>query len=823
MSPTERTFPVKTPLHDAWTLRPLEGPLPADLADLGSRPVPATVPGCVHTDLLAADLIPDPYLDENERLLEWIGHTSWRYSTTFRAAAAAQGERVDLDFEGLDTVATVSLNGTVLGSTANMHRSHRFDVRGVLVDGDNEMTVDFAAQTDATEQASQDLGPRPHVNRYPFNGIRKMACNFGWDWGPELVTAGIWRPVTLHRWTTARLAAVRPLVGVDGTTGTVEVHVDVELASGGYPVRVAADIAGQEAEAEVGPDGTAVLRLEVTDASLWWPRGHGQQPLYPVRVRLLADDAELETWERRVGFRTVTLDTTPDATGTPFTFVVNGKPILVRGANWIPDDCFPSRIDRARYERSIANATDSGMNLLRVWGGGIYESEDFYEICDRDGLMVWQDFLFACAAYAEEEPLRGEVVAEAREAVTRLTPHPSLVLWNGCNENIWGHEDWGWKETLADLTWGMGYYTEVLPAIVAELDPARPYSAGSPWSLDTSRHPNDPDHGTMHIWDVWNQVDYTVYRDYVPRLASEFGYQGPPAWSTLTRAVHDQPLRPDSPGVLLHQKAEDGNAKLTRGLEPHLAVPHDMEDWHWAMSMHQARAVAFGVEHFRSWAPRCAGTIVWQLNDCWPVTSWAAVDGDGRRKPLWYALKHVYADRLLTVQPREGALAVVAVNDSDQPWTGSLAATRTALDGSVLAKETLALEVAARSTTALELPAALTAAGDTAAEVLVVDGAGARALWFFAEDKDLALAAGLEARAERTDDGYAVHVTARSLQRDVTVLADKVDPAAVVDDAVVTVLAGEAATFRIRSSVDVDPQVFLAPAVLRSTNQLVGG
>jgi beta-mannosidase len=540
-------------------------------------------------------------------------------------------------------------------------------------------------------------------------------------------------------------------------------------------------------------------------------------------VRLLADDAELEVWERQVGFRTVTLDTTPDAAGTPFTFVVNGKPILVRGANWIPDDCFPSRIDRARYERSIANATDSGMNLLRVWGGGIYESEDFYEICDRDGLMVWQDFLFACAAYAEEEPLRGEVVAEAREAVTRLTAHPSLVLWNGCNENIWGHEDWGWKETLGGLTWGMGYYTEVLPAIVAELDPARPYSAGSPWSLDTSRHPNDPDHGTMHIWDVWNQVDYTVYRDYVPRLASEFGYQGPPAWSTLTRAVHDAPLRPDSPGVLLHQKAEDGNAKLTSGLETHLAVPEDMEDWHWAMSMHQARAVAFGVEHFRSWAPRCAGTIVWQLNDCWPVTSWAAVDGDGRRKPLWYALKHVYADRLLTVQPRDGALAVVAVNDSDQPWTGSLAATRTTLDGSVLAKESLTLEVAARAITTLELPSALTTAGNAAAEVLVVDGAATRALWFFAEDKDLALSSGLEARAERTGDGYAVHVTAHSLQRDVTVLADKVDPAAVVDDALVTVLAGETATFRIRSSADVDPQAFLTPSVLRCTNQLVGG
>jgi beta-mannosidase len=325
----------------------------------------------------------------------------------------------------------------------------------------------------------------------------------------------------------------------------------------------------------------------------------------------------------------------------------------------------------------------------------------------------------------------------------------------------------------------------------------------------------------MHIWDVWNTRDHTAYRDYVPRLASEFGYQGPPAWSTLTRAVHDDPLRPDSPGMLLHQKAEDGNAKLTRGLQPHLRVPTDMDDWHWAMSLHQARAVAFGVEHFRSWAPRCSGTIVWQLNDCWPVTSWAAVDGDGRRKPLWFALRRAYADRLLTVQPRGGTPAVVAVNDTDQPWAGTVDVLRAALDGTILAKSSLTLEAAPRSTATLALPDLLVHPAERTREVLVVDGGGSRALWFFAEDKDLALTSALESRAERTTDGYAVHVTARTLQRDVTLLADKVDPDAVVDDAMITLLAGESTTFQVRSEVEVDPDVFLRRSVLRSTNHLV--
>ena len=260
------------------------------------------------------------------------------------------------------------------------------------------------------------------------------------------------------------------------------------------------------------------------------------------------------------------LVTEPDADGTSFTFVVNGRPIFVKGVNWIPDDAFPHRVDRARYADRLAQAEEAGVNLLRVWGGGIFEADDFYAECDERGLMVWQDFLFACAAYSEEEPLRSEVIAEARDNVTRLMPHPSLVLWNGCNENIWGFADWDWEPRLDGKTWGMGYYTDVLPGIVAELDPGRPYSAGSPWSLSTDHHPNDPAHGTMHIWDVWNQVDYPVYRDYAPRFAAEFGWQGPPTWSTLRRSLSDDPLTPESPGMLVHQKAMEGNRKLTRGL-----------------------------------------------------------------------------------------------------------------------------------------------------------------------------------------------------------------------------------------------------------------
>ncbi len=807
-------------LNTGWTLRAVGGDVPAAMEGIV---VAATVPGCVHLDLLAAGLIPDPYLDDNEAALAWVGRVDWCYRTTFDWAPNAD-DHVDLVALGLDTVATVALNGVTVAQTQNMHRSYRFPVAELLRPGTNELAVTFAAGLTAAEQRSEALGPRPHVNAHPFNALRKMAANFGWDWGPDVVTAGIWRPLALESWREARIASVRPLTEVDGAGGVLRAHVELERAAGAAgPLVVEARLAGRTVTGTVEPGHTgAVLTVAVQDAELWWPHGYGRQRLYPVEVGLSDRSGRLDSWSGRVGFRTVELDTGPDEHGTPFALRVNGVPVFARGANWIPEDAFLPRIDAARYAARLRQARDANVNLVRVWGGGIYESDEFYDACDELGLLVWQDFLFACAAYAEEEPLRGEVIAEAREAVTRLSPHPSLALWNGCNENLWGHEDWDWKQPLAGRSWGHGYYFDLLPGIVAELDPTRPYSPGSPYSMSAERHPNDPRHGTTHIWDVWNERDYTAYRDYVPRFCAEFGFQGPPTWSTLTRAVHDRPLRPDSPGMLTHQKAEDGNGKLSRGLRSHLPEPESIEDWHWATSLNQARALALGIEHFRSWSPVCAGAVVWQLNDCWPVTSWAAVDGDGRRKPMWYALRRSFRDRLLTLQPRPGGLALVAVNDGARPWTATVRVSRRRLDGTVLTAHDLAVDLPARAAGTVVLPAELAGTLDEAGELLLAESGANRAWWHFAEDVDAVLpAAELDSRIRTVEGGYQLHVTARTLVRDLAVLADRVDPDAVVDDMLLTLLPGESAVFDIRAPAVADPDAFAGPAVLRSANQLV--
>ena len=813
----------RTELTAGWTVRAVGGAVPEHLAGVS---VPATVPGCVHLDLLAAGLIPDPYVDANEKLLGWIGRTDWRYETAFDWEGGACTDLVAL---GLDTVAVVELNGAVVAETRNMHRSYRIPVAELLQPGRNTLAVTFTGALTAAEQAETELGARPHVNRHPYNAVRKMASDFGWDWGPEIMTAGIWKPVYLESWQHAGIDGVRPLVALDGDTGVVSVFVDLRWApEASEPLRLEVSVGDARTAVEV-PAGlrSAFAEVRVPMAKKWWPHGFGDQPLYDVAVRLCGGDGDVgdvDQWHGRIGFRTVELDTTPDEHGTPFTLRVNGQPVFARGVNWVPGDCFPSRVVRDLYAQRLNQARDANVNLVRVWGGGIYESDDFYDLCDELGLLVWQDFLFACAAYSEEEPLRGEVVAEAREAVTRLSPHPSLALWNGGNENVWGYHDWGWQDELAGRSWGWQYYTRILSDIVEELDPTRPYTPGSPCSPDPQLHPNDSAHGTMHIWDVWNDLDYTEYRRHTPRFVSEFGFQGPPAWATLTRAIREEDLRVGSRAMLVHQKADDGDGKLARGLTSHLPAPESFADWHWATSLNQARAVAFGIEHLRSLSPRCMGAVVWQLNDVWPVVSWSAVDGDGRRKPLWYALRRAFRDRLLTIQPRDGVPTLVAVNDSAQPWRGQIPVTRFDFDGTALASTMVSIDVAARGAAVWALPPRITDPDDPARE-LIAAGLGAdRTLSRFRED----VAADLpepkfSAEAERTATGYRVTVTAEAYIRDLTVLADRVAADAQADDALVTLLPGERTVFEIRTAANVEPEAFLDPWVLRSANQLAAG
>ncbi|MFF0223264.1 glycoside hydrolase family 2 protein [Streptomyces sp. NPDC004629] len=793
---------VSTPVTRGWTVSlDTSRHSPAQAPDaLLQAEIPAVVPGCVHTDLLTAGLIPDPFLDRNETHVAWVGHADWTYHTTVSNRGEHSGhERTDLVFDGLDTVAEIRLGGRTLGRTRNMHRSYRFNVTDVLGTVDALLEVAFTSAYQEAETVRHALGPRPNAYPEPFNFVRKMASSFGWDWGPTLVTAGIWRHVRIEHWTTARLAEVRPGVTVDDDgTGHAKIHIVVERAPSGMErtLHATVTIGGFESHVDLAPGSTtATLDVEVPNVELWWPRGYGAQRLYTCIVHLqdaLAPADLLDRWERRIGFRAIELDTSADALGSSFTLVVNGVRLFVRGVNWIPDDALITRVDTARYRRRLEQAAAAGVDLVRVWGGGIYESEDFYDACDELGLMVWQDFLFACAAYPEEEPLLSEVEAEARENVVRLMPHASLILWNGNNENLWGARDWGWERELAGASWGENYYLDLLPRIVADADPTRPYWAGSPWSGSRDVHPNDPRHGTTHSWDVWNRLDYTSYLDDVPRFVAEFGWQAPPAYTTVRRALSDDPLQPDSAGMLHHQKAEDGNGKLDRGLMAHFHAPTDFDTWHYLTQLNQARAIATGVEHWRANWPTCAGVVLWQLNDCWPVTSWSAIDGNEREKPLYHELKRLYADQLLTFQRRDGQLVLAAINQSSQPWSGSAVLRRLDAAGYVHAQHSAPVRVAARSVAYISLPHTLTTVGDPRREFVVADADGLRALHFLVPDRQFDYPpAEVTIKITSGGNGARVTITAQTLVRDLLLQADRLHHEARADRGLVTLLPGE--------------------------------
>lgn len=596
-----------------------------------------------------------------------------------------------------------------------------------------------------------------------------------------------------------------------------------------------------------GEDGAIVVVVD--RPRRWWPVGHGEQPLYTLSVTLFdKNEREVDWWSRRIGLRTTRLVTVPDPApvgdpipqkqGESMTLLVNDKPTYCKGADWIPDDCFPHRVTPERYRQRITQARDANMNMLRVWGGGLYETHEFYDVCDELGVMVWQDFCCACACYAEEEHMRPLIEAEARDNVARLASHPSLVIWNGCNENIWGTYDWApeWQALRKGedkRTWGLGYYLDLFPKIVAELDPSRPYWPASPYSGSMDRHPNANEFGNRHIWDVWHGPgQYRNYLAHFPRLATEFGFHGPPTWSTLARSIPDDQRAWDSPMMRLHNKNggkdRDGQVQSNTRMADDFVPPTEpgrFDDWLYLAQVMQARALAMGCEWFRALFLWNSGALYWQLNDCWPVASWSAIDGDGRLKPLWYESRRFFADRLVTIKPRRvtpgteraGELCVYLHNDSDAAWAGECVLRQMSLAGGALAEHRQRVDVAPRSLAKFDVPEAMRR--DPHALLVAEMGEG-RGFWWFVPDKELPYPApDFDAHLLRTSGGYDLTISPRVVLRDVCVFADRIDPEAEVSDGCVTLLPGDRFTFTIRTTRLMTVEQLTRPPVMNIANR----
>ncbi|MBM3296673.1 MAG: glycoside hydrolase family 2 protein [Candidatus Aminicenantes bacterium] len=648
---------------------------------------PAVVPGCVHLDLMRHNLIPDPFYRDAESAVQWVEEEDWRYRRIFDLDEAFLAEeRVDLVFDGLDTFARITVNGRELGSTDNMFRAWKFPVKPFLRPGRNEILIRFDSPVKRERLLERRLpyklpGEAPHIRKAPYQ--------FGWDWGPRLATSGVWRPAALEAWSAARIEDLQLIQDVL-TPARAALRVKAEILSTGN-LAAAAEIAleginghrlRKSVRLEPGPNSLECV-MEVENPSLWWPAGMGEQPLYTLRLILRRGPEVLDSASLRTGLRTLTLEQIPDAWGTCFRFSANGVPFFAKGGNWIPADSFPPRVTRERYERLLEDCVRAHMNMIRVWGGGIYESPDFYDLCDELGLVVWQDFMFACALYPGDEDFLLNESAEAGDIIRRLRHHPCLALWCGNNECEEGWFHWGWKEALPASVWSdyERIFHDLLPRAVRLHDPGRAYWPSSPHSLRPGE-PRAEDSGDMHVWDVWHGGrPFESYRDKGHRFLSEFGFQSFPLLETVRTFARPEDWSLSSPVMRHHQKHPRGNDIILHYLDGRYRMPEDFESLLWLSQVLQAEGMKTAVEHFRSLKPRTMGALYWQLNDCWPTASWSGIDYTGRWKALHYYARRFFSPVLAAVIPREGKLDVHVVSDRLRPLRGELRWTLASYDG----------------------------------------------------------------------------------------------------------------------------------------------
>jgi beta-mannosidase len=641
---------------------------------------PATVPGCVHTDLLANGLIGDPFVGTNEKDLEWIEDEDWEYRTSFEAGSNfLSHERVELQFDGLDTYADVYLNDSLVLVADNMFRRWRVSCAGVLREGGNTLRVRFHSPVAAVRE--QWNSRRNQLPGGPRVLTRKAAYQYGWDWAPRFVTSGLWRPARLVAWNEARiteLAIIQDNVTESSADFTARLEVESTEQRTATLTIALDDSRFESVDVNLAPGRNDVsLRFSILEPKLWWTNGLGLQPLYHILAELRSGGDVLDWRAERIGIRTIELVREKDVAGTSFYFRLNGVPVFMKGANYVPQDNFLPRVSSERREDLVASAANAGMNMLRVWGGGVYEEDDFYDLCDEYGILVWQDFMFACAMYPGDSTFLRNVEQEAIDNVTRLRHHPCVALWCGNNEIDEAWHNWGWPRefgySAADSAriWGdyRKLFHEILPAVVERFDGERAYWPSSP-SYGRA-DPRSLTEGDSHYWGVWHDGEpFEVYAEKIPQFMSEFGFQSLPSPQTIMSFARGEDMRIDSPAMLSHQKHPRGNELIQTYMERYYRVPADFLSFAYVSQLLQAEGIKLGIEAHRRAKPYCMGSLFWQLNDCWPAASWSSIDYGGNPKALYYHAANAFNEVLVSPVIEDDTVRVYVVSDRLNSFEG---------------------------------------------------------------------------------------------------------------------------------------------------------
>ncbi|MDE1986812.1 MAG: glycoside hydrolase family 2 protein [Alphaproteobacteria bacterium] len=780
----------------------------------------ATVPGTVHTDLLAAGKIPDPFYRTNELDLQWIDKKDWEYRTTLDLDAATLAhDHLELCFAGLDTYADVYLNDVLVLHADNMFRRWTTDIKAHAKPGANVLRVLLRSpvQEGLKLLAAYGFDPPAVVEWSEIGGLgdkkismftRKAPYHYGWDWGPRFVTSGIWRKVTLRAWNTARISDLH--IVQDSLTPD-EAHLTAVF-------EIVSDIAGPAVVDVQCPDhpavkghtrirlqpglNTAEVKFVISKPRLWWSNGLGEAFLYNIVGQLVAARAS-DRREARTGLRTLKVVQKPDANGTSFSVELNGVPVFMKGANHIPNDSFLPRVTPARYEHEVRSAVDTHMNILRVWGGGIYEDDYFYDLCDENGILIWQEFVFACVMYPGTRDFLDNVRAEAVDNVRRLRNHPCIALWCGNNEidTAWQNDvpngGWGWKQKYTppqrDELWTAykAIFYGILAETVAQHDPQRFYWPSSPLAFwdghDTVRHADlntKQQSGDIHYWGVWwGELPFSSYRTYIGRFMTEYGFQSFPEFKTIEAFAAPGDYDIFSEVLKSHQRSSIGNGTIQKYMARDYKVPKDFRQFLYVGQVLQAEGIKTAMEAHRAHMPYCMGSLFWQINDCWPVASWSSIDYYGRWKAQQYFARKSFAPELVTSWIDGDTVKVCVVSDrlTDVPVTLTLEV----LDFNGTVHKTVAQPfLLAKNSSAMAFtgPAADLLAGASPESVLLLstlaDGSDVLAedRLYFRSVKDLALPqASVDVNVKDLGGEFAIGLSSPVLVKNLYLSLDDVD------------------------------------------------
>ncbi len=643
--------------------------------------LPAEVPGTVHTDLFTNKIIPNPFFGSNEKQLQWIEDEDWEYQLSFKVSKEElKNQNIVLQFDGLDTYANVSLNGKTILEANNMFRTWKVSIKNHLKVGKNNLKIVFKSAVEIGKEEAKKLPYTLPEKERIF--IRKAQYQFGWDWAPRFVTAGIWKPVKLVFWNDATIEHVKyDQEELNETIAKLNFRTTINCQKeGNYIFKI--NETQKAVELKKGAN-TIVFPYEIKNPKLWWTNGLGKANLYPFEISLSKSNVQLSIKKLNIGLRTIELVQENDNIGKSFYFKLNGKPVFMKGANYVPADSFLPRISSQNYKTLVKNAVDANMNMLRVWGGGIYENDAFYDECDKNGILVWQDFMFACAMYPGDSDFLDNVKNEVIDNVNRLQNHPSIALWCGNNENDEGWKNWGWQKQFnyskQDSTQIWNDYQTVFHELI-------PNTLDSLLSKKENRYwPSSPSigwgkkesltQGDSHYWGVWwGKEPFEIYKKKVGRFMSEYGFQGMPNLETLEKVIQKEDLNFTSEAFKNHQKHPTGFETINEYMARDFPVPKSFEKYNYVSQILQAHGMKIAIEAHRLAKPYCMGTLYWQLNDCWPVTSWSTLDYYGKWKASHYQVKESFAPTLLIVKENASGLSVFGTNDTIETQTGIITA-----------------------------------------------------------------------------------------------------------------------------------------------------